>query len=94
MGTPTTNGYFYKPDLGASGTDEKTAFDAALDAADAAIAASLVGAPADFTVPAANSIYFGPADTNGSWRINISGNDLQIQKKESGVWVEKFSITA
>ena len=38
MGTLTTNGYFYKPDLGAVGTAELALFHASLDAADAKLA--------------------------------------------------------
>lgn len=38
MGTPTANGYFYKPDLGAAGSAELAFFHASLDAADAKLA--------------------------------------------------------
>ena len=38
MGTLTTNGYFYKPNLGAAGTAELALFHASLDTADAKIA--------------------------------------------------------
>lgn len=41
-----------------------------------------------------DSIYFGDASTNGSWRILKVGNDLSIQRREAGVWVEKDLITA
>ena len=39
------------------------------------------------------SFYFGDESTNGSWRLIIVGNDLSIQKRESGVWVEKSAFT-
>lgn len=34
-------------------------------------------------------VYFGDEDTNGTWRIAESGDDLSVQKREAGVWVEK-----
>ena len=33
-------------------------------------------------------------DTDGSWKIIISGTDLSFQRKESGVYVSKGSVTA
>ncbi len=43
MGAYTTNSYFWKPSLGASGATELAKFDAALDVADAAIKTNLDG---------------------------------------------------
>lgn len=38
-------------------------------------------------------VYFGASDTNGSWRIRPSGTDLLIERRESGSWVAKTTIT-
>lgn len=38
--------------------------------------------------------YFGDSGTDGSWRIVRSGNDLVIQRRESGSWVTKSTIAA
>lgn len=38
-------------------------------------------------------LYFGDENTDGSWRLIIDGDNLAIQKRESGVWVEKSSFT-
>ena len=35
---------------------------------------------------------FGDASTNGSWRIVRDGNNLAIQRREAGSWVEKSLI--
>jgi hypothetical protein len=31
----------------------------------------------------------GPQDTDGSWRISISGVNLLVENRVGGVWVEK-----
>lgn len=38
-------------------------------------------------------IYLGDSDTNGSWRIMRSGNNLVRQRLESGSWVTKGTDT-
>jgi hypothetical protein len=38
-------------------------------------------------------VYLGDENTDGSWRLIIVETDLSIQKRESGVWVEKSSFT-
>ena len=48
----------------------------------------------DLQVGDADAFYFGPAGTDGSWRIVRSGNDLQIERRESGSWVSKSTIAA
>ncbi len=35
-------------------------------------------------------IYFGGKDTDNSYRIGRSGNDWQVQRRESGTWTPKF----
>jgi hypothetical protein len=39
-------------------------------------------------------IYFGDSETNGSWRIVRSGNDLVIQRLVTGTWTTKSTISA
>jgi len=39
------------------------------------------------------SIPIGDPDTDGSWRIVVDGTALAVQKRESGVWVEKGAYT-
>lgn len=34
-------------------------------------------------------VYIGNKNTNGSWRLQIIGDDLSIQKRIAGNWVEK-----
>jgi hypothetical protein len=40
------------------------------------------------------SFYLGQSDINGSWRITRSGDDLVMQRLESGVWTTKSTISA
>lgn len=40
-----------------------------------------------------SGFYIGDKTTDGSWRFVTSGADLVIQKRESGVWVTKQTIT-
>lgn len=39
------------------------------------------------------SFYFGDENTDGSWRIVRSGNNLLFERRESGVWVSKSTMT-
>jgi len=39
-------------------------------------------------------LYFGNIDTEGSWRIIRSGNNLVIQRYETGSWTTKSTISA
>ena len=48
----------------------------------------------EVTLPAANGFYFGDASTNGSWRIIRDGNNIKFQRRESGSWVDKSTISA
>lgn len=45
-------------------------------------------------IATSNTVYFGDANTNGSWRITTSGNNLVIERRESGSWVEKGAFLA
>jgi hypothetical protein len=58
--------------------------------------AALAGATftGDVEVAAAGTIYFGPAATDGTWKIVRSTNDLSFQRREAGSYVEKLKITA
>ena len=38
-------------------------------------------------------LYIGDKGTNGSWRIGISGTDLNSERRESGTWVPKAAST-
>ena len=40
----------------------------------------------------ADFIYFGAVDTNGTWRIGRSGDNLVFQRRESGTYVTKASM--
>jgi len=44
--------------------------------------------------PDTGAYYFGDSGTDGSWRITRSGNDLVIQRRVSGSWVTKSTISA
>lgn len=37
--------------------------------------------------------YLGAATSDGSWRITTSGNDLVMQRRESGSWVTKSTVS-
>ena len=39
------------------------------------------------------SFYLGSATVDGSWQISISGSDLLIQRRESGIWVIKGTFS-
>jgi hypothetical protein len=40
-----------------------------------------------------DAFYFGDPDTDGSWRITRSGSNLIFQRRESGTWVTKDTMT-
>ena len=44
---------------------------------------------ADIEIASANAIYLGDPSTDGTWKIVISGNDLEFQRRESGSFVFK-----
>lgn len=45
-------------------------------------------------VGADQPFYFGNKDTDGSWRIVRSGDDLVIQRLVLGTWMTKSTISA
>ena len=47
----------------------------------------------DHIAGSANYFYFGAEGTDGSWRIGRSGNNLVFERRESGSWVTKSTIT-
>lgn len=53
------------------------------------LAVAAGGFDADVNLASTGVLYFGDSATDGSWRILRSGNNLSIQRRESGVWNEK-----
>ena len=50
---------------------------------------------AEGTVQAGNGEAFRlGGDSDGSWRMQVSGGDLVFQKKETGTWTTKHTVTA
>jgi hypothetical protein len=47
----------------------------------------------DIVLPSNGATYFGAVDVNGSWRTIRSGDNLLHQRRESGTWVTKQTIT-
>ena len=45
----------------------------------------------ELVVSDSTAVYFGSPSVNGSWRIVRDGNDLNIERRESGSWVSKDS---
>lgn len=46
------------------------------------------------SIALASAYFFGDPDTDTSWRQIRVGNNLEFQRRESGVWVTKSTITA
>ena len=55
-------------------------------------ASGTVTAGSDVILPSSGNVYIGDPDTDGSWRINVNGTDLEFQRRESGSWTTKTSI--
>jgi len=47
----------------------------------------------DAVIDSDKAFYFGDSSTNGSWRIVRSGNNLIMERRETGSWVTKQTIT-
>lgn len=45
--------------------------------------------PTNYYVPADGAYYLGDGTTEGDWRIIRNGNDLEMQRLESGIWQMK-----
>ena len=43
-------------------------------------------------VSLSGAFYLGDASVDGTWRIIRDGDNLSVQRRESGVWVEKSSF--
>ena len=54
---------------------------------------SVLVAIGDVEVGSADSYYLGDPSTDGSWRIQQSGDDLIFQQREAGVWNTKSTIS-
>jgi len=48
----------------------------------------------DVEIDAAEAFYLGDKTTDGSWRIIRNGTNLEMQRRESSVWVQKTIITS
>ena len=91
----TTNGYFPLPNLGDGGSDKLAEYNAVMEAVDGIIQDLVDGAGStDVFLPASGAVYLGDDEVEGSWRIKRSGNDLQFQRYESGLWTAKGGVTA
>ena len=53
-----------------------------------------VVATGSMAVGSAEAFFLGDGGTNGSWRFFRSGNNLLVQRRESGSWVTKHTFTA
>ena len=40
------------------------------------------------------TFYLGDPETDGSWRFTVSGDNLVVERRESGIWVEKSAFLA
>lgn len=47
----------------------------------------------DGSTAGTEGLHIGNQDQDGSWRLMIVGANLEIQKRESGAWVTKDTIT-
>jgi hypothetical protein len=47
----------------------------------------------DIAITSGAAVYFGATGTDGSYRTVRSGNDLITQRRESGNWVTKFTVS-
>lgn len=39
-------------------------------------------------------LYLGPAGTDGSWRIRVDGTTLKLERRESGTYATKATLSA
>lgn len=46
------------------------------------------------TTSTSQTVNLGDPNTDGSWRFTVSGNNLLVERRESGVWVEKSAFLA
>lgn len=54
---------------------------------------SAIDVVGNVVVTASDTINIGAVGTDGSWRLSRSGNNLLIERRESGSWVAKQTIT-
>jgi len=47
----------------------------------------------DILIGSSNAFYFGASDFDGTWRIVRSGDNLVFERRESGSYVAKFTMT-
>jgi len=54
---------------------------------------SKVDVDGDIEIGSTDSFYLGDPNTNGSWRFTRSGNNFVVQRRESGSWNTKTTIS-
>lgn len=77
-------------DPGGSPVSSKVTFDNLQKSITAVASLDSAGA---VRVPTGNSLYLGPEDADGSWRVSVSGSTLSFQQRVTGSWVEKGAIS-
>jgi hypothetical protein len=60
---------------------------------DAAITGDLTASTVTSDSTVTDALYIGDPLTNGSWRMVAVGNNLSVQRRESGSWVTKGNYT-
>jgi hypothetical protein len=91
----TTNGYFPLPEYGDSGHAKLAEYNAIMEQIDGVIKQLVDGYFGDnIQLPDNGVVYIGEDGVEGSWRIKRSGNDLQFQRYEGGLWIAKGGVTA
>lgn len=51
------------------------------------------GVAGDLTLSSDGIIYLGDPNTDGTWRIRVSGTAFVVERRESSAWVEKGAFT-
>ncbi len=54
---------------------------------------STVDVAGDVEIGSGNAFYLGDPSTDGGWRITRDSNNLVFQRRESGSWVTKYTVT-
>jgi hypothetical protein len=58
------------------------------------ITEAVIHGSVDVILDSATALDFGDPTVDGSWRLTRSGNNFVFERRESGVWVTKQTITA
>jgi hypothetical protein len=81
-------------DPGGTPASKKVTFDNLQKSITVVGGASGVSTQGDVAVPVDKYIYLGGSAVDGSWRMYVSSGNLVFEKRESGTWNEKGSVTA